>query len=133
MSMNVQHEKSSWENDPVWDLLDRTETAEIDPLFVSNVMREVRLASGAKRSWWKRPTLVGPLLAGSMASLVAALLITLGSDEPSAGSAGVDLLPLQEELDTPHLDTLLDEEMLSQAAEDPAAFSDEALVALLSQ
>ena len=131
--MNVQHEKSSWENDPVWDLLDRTETAEIDPLFVSNVMREVRLDSEAKRSWWKRPTLVGPLLAGSMASLVAALLITLNSDEPSAGSAGVDLLPLQEELDTPHLDTLLDEEMLSQAAEDPAAFSDEALVALLSQ
>ncbi|MDG2487278.1 MAG: hypothetical protein P8M65_06200 [Roseibacillus sp.] len=133
MSMNDQHEKSSWENDPVWDLLDKTETAEIDPLFVSNVMRKVRLASEAKRSWWKRPTLVGPLLAGSMASLVAALLITLSSDEPSAGSAGVDLLPLQEELDTPHLDTLLDEEMLSQAAEDPAAFSDEALVALLSQ
>ena len=131
--MNDQHEKSSWENDPVWDLLDKTETAEIDPLFVSNVMRKVRLASEAKRSWWKRPTLVGPLLAGSMASLVAALLITLSSDEPSAGSAGVDLLPLQEELDTPHLDTLLDEEMLSQAAEDPAAFSDEALVALLSQ
>ena len=68
-----------------------------------------------------------------MASLVAALLITLSGDEPSTGSAGVDPLPLQEELDTPHLDTLLDEEMLSQAAEDPAAFSDEALVALLSQ
>ena len=131
--MNDQHEKSSWENDPVWDLLDKTETAEIDPLFVSNVMRKVRLSSEAKRSWWKRPALVGPLLAGSMASLVAALLITLSSDEPSAGSAGVDLLPFQEELDTPHLDTLLDEEMLSQAAEDPAAFSDEALVALLSQ
>ena len=133
MSRNAQHEKSSWENDPVWDLLDRTETAEIDPLFVSNVMREDRLASEAKRSWWKRPTLVGPLLAGSMASLVAALLVTLSSDEPSAGSAGLDPLPLQEELDTPHLDILLDEEMLSQAAEDPAAFSDEALVALLSQ
>ena len=131
--MNDQHEKSSWENDPVWDLLDKTETAEIDPLFVSNVMRKVRLASEAKRSWWKRPALVGPLLAGSMASLVAALLITLSGDEPSTGSAGVDPLPLQEELDTPHLDTLLDEEMLSQAAEDPAAFSDEALVALLSQ
>ena len=133
MSMNDQHEKSSWENDPVWDLLDKTETAEIDPLFVSNVMRKVRLSSEAKRSWWKRPALVGPLLAGSMASLVAALLITLSGDEPSTGSAGVDPLPLQEELDTPHLDTLLDEEMLSQAAEDPAAFSDEALVALLSQ
>jgi hypothetical protein len=131
--MNDQHEKSSWENDPVWDLLDKTETAEIDPLFVSNVMRKVRLSSEAKRSWWKRPALVGPLLAGSMASLVAALLITLSGDEPSTGSAGVDPLPLQEELDTPHLDTLLDEEMLSQAAEDPAAFSDEALVALLSQ
>ena len=131
--MNDQHEKSSWENDPVWDLLDKTETAEIDPLFVSNVMRKVRLASEAKRSWWKRPMLVGPLLAGSMASLVAALLITFSGDEPSTGSAGVDPLPLQEELDTPHLDTLLDEEMLSQAAEDPAAFSDEALVALLSQ
>ena len=130
--MNDQHEKSSWENDPVWDLLDKTETAEIDPLFVSNVMRKVRLSSEAKRSWWKRPALVGPLLAGSMASLVAALLITLSGDEPSTGSAGVDPLPLQEELDTPHLDTLLDEEMLSQAAEDPAAFSDEALVALLS-
>ena len=131
--MNDQHEKSSWENDPVWDLLDKTETAEIDPLFVSNVMRKVRLSSEAKRSWWKRPTLVGPLLAGSMASLVAALLITFSGDEPSTGSAGVDPLPLQEELDTPHLATLLDEEMLSQAAEDPAAFSDEALVALLSQ
>jgi hypothetical protein len=133
MSMNVQHEESSWENDPVWDLLDKAETADIDPLFVSNVMREVRLASETKGSWWKRPAIVRPLLAGSMATLVAVLLIAFNGDEPSSPSAVVDPLPLQEELEVPHLDTLLDEEMLSQAAENPAAFSDEALVALLSQ
>lgn len=131
--MKPREENSSWENDPVWDLLDRTKTAEIDPQFVSNVMREVRLANEPKHLWWKRPAILGPLLAGSMASLVAALLLPFSSDKSSTGIAGVDPLPLQEEIGGPHLDTLLDEEMLSQAAEDPAAFSDEALVALLSQ
>ncbi len=131
--MKVQHEESSWENDPVWDLLDKAERADVDPLFVSNVMREVRLASEAKGSWWKCPTTFRPLLAGSLATLVAVLLIAFSGDEPSSPNAGVDSLPLQEELEAPHLDTLLDEEMLSQAAENPSAFSDEALVALLSQ
>ncbi len=131
--MNSQQEKSSWENDPVWDLLDRAKTAEIDPQFVQNVMREVRLVSEPKRLWWKRKAILGPVLAGSMASLVVALVLTFSGDKPSSEIAGVDPMPLPEEIDGPHLDTLLDEEMLSQAAEDPAAFSDEVLVALLSQ
>ncbi len=131
--MNSQQEKSSWENDPVWDLLDRAKTAEIDTQFVQNVMREVRLASEPKRLWWKRKAILGPVLAGSMASLVVALVLTFSGDKPSSEIAGVDPMPLPEEIDGPHLDTLLDEEMLSQAAEDPAAFSDEVLVALLSQ
>ena len=131
--MNSQQEKSSWENDPVWDLLDRAKTAEIDPQFVQNVMREVRLVSEPKRLWWKRKAILGPVLAGSMASLVVALVLTFSGDKPSSEIAGVDPMPLPEKIDGPQLDTLLDEEMLSQAAEDPAAFSDEVLVALLSQ
>ncbi|HBM76756.1 MAG TPA: hypothetical protein DD438_01490 [Verrucomicrobiales bacterium] len=133
MSIKVKHEESSWENDPVWDLLDKVERADVDPLFVSNVMREVRLANEVKGSWWKYSTTFRPLLAGSSAILVAVLFIAFSGDEPSSPNAGVDSLPPQGELEAPHLDTLLDEEMLSQAAENPAAFSDEALVALLSQ
>ena len=93
--MNSQQEKSSWENDPVWDLLDRAKTAEIDPQFVQNVMREVRLVSEPKRLWWKRKAILGPVLAGSMASLVVALVLTFSGDKPSSEIAGVDPMPFQ--------------------------------------
>ena len=133
MLMNAQEEEPHWENDPMWELLDEARTAEVDPFFVSKVMREVRLSSERTLPWWKVPKVVRPLLAGSMATLVAILLIALSDDEFPATNADADPLPVQGETGAPQLDALLEEEMLSQAAENPAAFSDEALVAMLSQ
>ena len=81
MSMNAQEEEPHWENDPMWELLDEARTAEVDPFFVSKVMREVRLSSERTLPWWKVPMVVRPLLAGSMVTLVAILLIALSDDE----------------------------------------------------
>ena len=133
MSINAQHEKNQWEDDPVWELLDESDSAKAAPLFVANVMRKLRLSCEEKRRWWRLPALARPLLAASAATIIAILIISFNHDAPTTTKAHADPSHLPGEIDAPQLDALLDEEMLSQAAEDPTAFSDEALIALLSQ
>jgi hypothetical protein len=94
-------------------------------------MREVRLSDEIRPPWWRQLLTPRPILAGSLAALTAAILIW-GVPKETAQIATKD--PRTEEATEPQalqLDALLEEEMLSQAAEDPTAFSDEALVALL--
>jgi hypothetical protein len=131
--MSAPEQENNWENDPVWDLVDQSQAPGASPLFVRNVMREVRLAKETRLPWWKPLLAPRPILAGSLAAMTVALLIAIGpqsQDQVTAANPSPDELS---EPEMPQLDALLEEEMLSQAAEDPAAFSDEALVALLSQ
>ena len=131
--MSAPEQENNWENDPVWDLVDQSQGPGTSPLFVRNVMREVRLANETRLPWWRLLLTPKPILAGSLAAMTIAILIAIGPQsqeqvtvaDPSPGELSVP--------EVPRLDALLEEEMLSQAAEDPAAFSDEALVALLSQ
>ncbi|MBP36555.1 MAG: hypothetical protein QF405_09395 [Roseibacillus sp.] len=129
--MSAPEQENNWENDPVWDLLDEAKAPGAGPLFVRNVMREVRLSDEIRPPWWRQLLTPRPILAGSLAALTAAILIW-GVPKETAQIATKD--PRTEEATEPQalqLDALLEEEMLSQAAEDPTAFSDEALVALL--
>ena len=132
--MSVPEQENNWENDPVWDLVDQAQSPKVNPLFVRNVMREVRLFNETRRPWWQQLLTPKPILAGSLAALAVAILIVVGPDQPDQvitvddSNSGEVLEP-----QVLQLDALLEEEMLSQAAEDPAAFSDEALVALLYQ
>ena len=131
--MSNREEENDWENDPVWVLIDKAEVPEVNPLFVRNVMREVRLVNEARLPWWKHLLAPKPALAGSLAAVTALILITANPDHPTKETGNDVRTSAIAEPQIPQLDTLLDEEMLAQAAEDPSAFSDEALVALLSQ
>ena len=131
--MRAPDEDRVVEDDPVWDLVDRAAPRAAGALFTRNVMREVRLASERSLPWWKQLITPKPILAGSLAAVTVAILITVDSDEPGQTAVTEPAPAPMAELQAPQLDTLLEEEMLSQAAEDPAAFSDEALVTLLNQ
>ena len=131
--MSIREEENEWENDPVWDLVDKTEAPEVSPLFVRNVMREVRLASETRLPWWKSLLSPRPVFAGSLAAVAATILILANLNPSTENARDVPGPTVIAEPQIPQLDALLDEEMLAQAAEDPSAFSDEALVALLSQ
>ena len=133
MSINAQRKENQWEDDPGWELLDKSDTAKPAPLFVADVMRKVRLNCEEKRQWWRLPALARPILAASTATIIAILIISFNQDAATTTKAHADPTHLPGEMNAPKLDTLLDEEILSQAAEDPTAFSDEALIALLSQ
>lgn len=125
-------DQNDLENDPLWDLVDGAKSPQASPLFVRNVMREVRLSEEPPIRWWQQLLTPKPILAGSLAALAAAILISVNSGQSENPTAGQTppVAPLVEE-SRPQLDTLLEAEMLSQAAEDPSAFSDEALVTLL--
>jgi len=131
--MSAPEQENDWENDPVWDLVDQAQAPEANPLFVRDVMREVRLSSETRRPWWKPLLAPRPILVGSLAAMAVALLIAVGPEQPDQVTADDPHPGEVLEPQVPQLDALLEEEMLSQAAEDPAAFSDEALVALLYQ
>ena len=63
--MSNREEENDWENDPVWDLVDQAQAPEANPLFVRNVMREVRLSSETHRPWTApRKTLRRPSSSG---------------------------------------------------------------------
>ena len=117
------------ENDPVWKLVDEAKAPEAGPFFVRNVMRAVRLAEETPVRWWQRLLRPKPLLAGALGA--AAAVVVTASLNPAAEKPGrvetSDPVPVT----APALDELVEEEMLFEAADDPSAFSDEALVAML--
>ncbi len=129
--MSAPEQESNWENDPVWDLLDEAKAPGAGPLFVRNVMREVRLSDEVRPPWWRQLLTPRPILAGSLAALTAAILIWVDPEEADQITTEDPRTQEATEPQALQLDALLEEEMLSQAAEDPTAFSDEALVALL--
>ena len=80
--MSAPEQENDWENDPVWDLVDQAQAPEANPLFVRNIMREVRLSSETRRPWWKPLLAPRPILVGSLAAMAVALLIAVGPEQP---------------------------------------------------
>ena len=118
--------RHDWENDPVWRLLDQAPPPEPGPLFVRNVLREVRLAEAACRPWWQGLLAPKPLAAGALGAAALAALVIWTSPTPQTAET-----PEPEPAATNPVEALLEEELLLTAAEDPSVFSDEQLVALL--
>ena len=74
----------SWENDPVWKLLDESPPATAGARFTDDTVRAARLA-GQPAPWWKRVFAPAPLagLAAATAACVIAV-VSLRNDGPDA-------------------------------------------------
>jgi hypothetical protein len=139
---------SDWESDPIWNLVDQAESPEAGPFFVRNVMREVRLSEKRPARWWQLLLSPKPLLAGALGLAAVVFLINFNPGNPGNPTEPGEVAktpapvtpplldPAIEAPDSPMastspLEALLDEEMLFEAAEDPSAFTDEALMTML--
>ncbi|MCU0753083.1 MAG: hypothetical protein MUC40_08705 [Akkermansiaceae bacterium] len=67
----LQHD-DSWENDPVWKLLDQSPPATAGPRFADDAVRAARLA-GQGSPWWSR--VLAPLPLAGLAAAAAACVI----------------------------------------------------------
>jgi hypothetical protein len=118
------------ERDPVWALLERSPAPRAGGRFVDDVVRSVRLAGGAREPWWRR--FVSPFALGGLASAAAAAALALWLwQPPAAGPAGGGSVAVGQEGFSDQLQALADEEMLVEAADHLANFSDAELVVLL--
>lgn len=127
-------EQNDWENDPVWSLVDRAPSSEAKPAFVQNVMREVRQLGEKETPWWNIFLLPQTLVGGAVAAVLALILVfSLPTPEQAPNKVADTVVPPEpaETVDNSQLDTLVENELLLEAAEDPSAFSDEELLALL--
>ena len=129
-----REERLDWEQDPVWKLVDSAKGPAPGPFFVRDVMRRVRLSEGTARPWWRRLLAPKPLVAGALAAAVVAFLLVLNDGGHRAGPDGLAETPeptTEEPAAPTPLEQLLEAEMLFEAAEDPSAFTVEALVTML--
>jgi hypothetical protein len=114
----------SWENDPVWKLLDVSPPTTAGARFADDTVRAARLA-GQAAPWWKRVFAPAPLagLAAAAAACVIAV-VSLRNDTPAANGdhAGTAFTEIQEIAET---------EALLSAVDDLDKFSDTELVSLI--
>lgn len=119
-------------DDPVWRLVDRGTRTQPTSHFVNDVIRTARLTSVEKVSWWSRFRL--PIGFGSMATAgtVAVMAVcawfalkpaeVAAPDQAAVPAAHAELASLDEVAQT---------ELLVDASENPADFSDSELLAIM--
>lgn len=117
----------SWENDPVWKLLDQSPPATASPRFADDVVRTARLTSQGA-SWWSR--MFAPLPLAGFATAAAACVIaviSLQNDTPADKNlvAAVDSNAFAE------IQEIAETEALLSAVDDLDKFSDLELVSLI--
>ena len=127
--------QESWENDPVWNLVDSAEAPKAGPAFAQDVMRKVRQSEAAPaRPWWKSLFAPVPLAAGALAAaaVITFLVAFPGTPEGSGGgiAKGNDM-PSDPPVVEIQIEEELDQQLLIAAVEDPSLFSDEELLAML--
>lgn len=119
-------QQDSGENDPVWNLLDASQTAQASPAFAQDVLRRVRQLDAAPAvPWWKKLLSPAPLLGGAMAAAAAIALMAVLSPDP----AGTKPAIVNNASKT--LDEAFQQELLFVAVEEPDLFSDAELLAML--
>ena len=127
-------DQESWENDPVWKLVDSAEAPKAGPAFAQDVMRKVRQSEAAPAlPWWKSLFAPVPLTAGALAAAaVVTFFVYFPGTQDTPSLAGNNPVPPS---DPPvvitEIDAELDEQLLIAAVEDPSLFSDEELLAML--
>ena len=117
----------SWENDPVWKLLDQSPPATAGPRFVDDTVRAARLA-GQPARWWKRVFSPAPLIglaAASAACVIAVISLRNDSPESTNPKALADSSAFAE------IQEIAETEILLSAADDLDKFSDMELVSLI--
>lgn len=118
----------SWENDPVWKLLDQSPPATAGPRFVNDTVRAARLA-GQGASWWSR--IFAPLpLAGLAAATAACVIavISLQTDTPSTNDGHIAAVNSKAFAE---IQEIAETEALLSAVDDLDKFSDMELVSLI--
>ena len=119
-------QQDSGENDPVWNLLDASQTAKASPAFAQDVLRRVRqLDATPVAPWWQKLLSPAPLLGGAMAAAAAIALMAVLSPDP-AGTKPEIVNDVSETLDE-----AFQQELLFVAVEEPDLFSDAELLAML--
>lgn len=125
-------ESATPEDDALWDLLGEASSPEASPLFSRNVMREVRLQKQGSPSFWQlltRPQAIGGAALAVVLAIFTIILMTPPSSAPEAVADSDSAVELEVSEDS--LDSYLTEELLLVAADEPALFSDEAVIAML--
>jgi hypothetical protein len=127
MQHQPHHNDDSWENDPVWKLLDQASPAAASPRFADDTVRAARLA-GQDSPWWAR--LLSPIPLAGIATATAACVIAVISlrDESPAGynfSNSADAHAFAE------IQEIAETEVLLSAVDDLDQFSDLELVSLI--
>jgi hypothetical protein len=128
MNRQPLHHDESWENDPVWKLLDQSPPATAGPRFADDTVRAARLA-GQGSPWWSRILTPLPLAGlGAAAAACVIALISLQNDTPANGGghiAGVDSNAFAE------IQEIAETEALLTAVDNLDQFSDVELVSLI--
>jgi hypothetical protein len=129
--------QESWENDPVWNLVDAAEAPKAGPAFAQDVMRKVRQSEAAPaQAWWKSLFAPVPLAAGALAAaaVITFLVAFPGTPESNGNGNGIakgDGSPSAPSVVEMQIEEELDHQLLIAAVEDPSLFSDEELLAML--
>jgi hypothetical protein len=127
MNRTPLQNEESWENDPVWKLLDQSPPATAGPRFADDTLRAARLA-GLDSPWWSR--MLAPLPLAGLATAAAACVIavlSLQHDTPAVGNhvAVVDSSAFAE------IQEIAETEALISAVDNLDQFSDVELVSLI--
>jgi hypothetical protein len=118
----------SWENDPVWKLLDQSPPATAGPRFADDTVRAARLA-GQAASWWSR--ILAPLpLAGLAAAATACVIAVISLQNDTPGTNGGHIAVVDSNSFS-EIQEVAETEALLSAVDDLDKFSDMELVSLI--
>lgn len=127
MQRQSRHHDTSWENDPVWKLLDHATPVPENPRFVDDTVRAARLA-GQSAPWWRRVCSPAPLAGLAAAAAALAIAMTgLPGPAPIAEPSRV----LATHGDFSEIQEIAETETLLSAVDQLDDFSDVELVSLI--
>jgi hypothetical protein len=128
MNRQPHQNDDSWENDPVWKLLDQSSPATASPRFADDTVRAARLA-GQEVSWWSR--VLTPLpLAGFAAAATACVIAVLSLQNDTPGDAH-DQIAAVDSISFADIQEIAETEALLSAVDHLDKFSDVELVSLI--
>jgi hypothetical protein len=131
MHKNSQDEPSL-EHDPVWKLLERSQSRAAGPRFADDVVRMARLDVPPPSRFWHHWFAPVPALAAVAAAVVVGFFVLRpATDAPPSHAPVVTAKDVEKEAGFAHIQEVLETEMLFAALERLDDISDEELVALI--
>lgn len=125
MTQPAKKPETPLESDPVWDLVDKAPTQPASSHFARSTVQLIRNQQ-ERQAWWKNLFAPMPIagLAAAAAAITLMVSISFTKDQPSSVASynSEEAVAIQE---------IVEAEMLIVAADNPAEFSDQELVALI--